>query len=508
MHSPSQTVREYLRVSQDRSGAGRSPNQQHEQMLAGAKQHGWSVHPRPYQDADRSASRYTKRMREGFTELLDDLEGGTFEADILGLWESSRGSRRTGEWIDLIELCAKQNVKIWVLTHGRVYDPTNARDRRSLREDASDAEYESDKTSERLLRNARDNALKGRPHGKNLYGYERIYDQGSRQLREVIEHPVQGPVVREAARRVLAGESYYAIARDFNERGIAPRRPKFTERREVLGWTAPAVKQMLTMPAYAGLRQHRGEILEDVDALWPQLIERETWYKLQSVMAGRGSEKGNQWGTKYLLTGIAICGECGSVTRTGRQNAGRPKIDPETGEPQPRKTYITYTCLGTPGKKGFHVAMRLEFLDEMVTEVVLARLKRRDFLAQVGRADQGVDEARVALLDEIEGHRRWLEEVHEQAMATRNLTMLTQQEQKVRPMIEAAQKKLEALAQTDPLVLGLASAKDVDESWEALSLLDKRRVIKLLVVPKINLLPPSQRGRKGMNRDRVEFVWR
>lgn len=37
---------------------------------------------------------------------MADLEDGSFDADVLGIWESSRGSRRTGEWIDLIELSA------------------------------------------------------------------------------------------------------------------------------------------------------------------------------------------------------------------------------------------------------------------------------------------------------------------------------------------------------------------------------------------------------------------
>ncbi|MBP1325084.1 DNA invertase Pin-like site-specific DNA recombinase [Leucobacter exalbidus] len=508
MDSAGQTVREYLRVSSDRSGTGKSPGQQHEEMVATAKQKGWLVHSRPYEDTDRSASRYTKKVREGFTDLLDDLEAGNFGADILGLWESSRGSRRTGEWIDLIELCAKQGVGIWVLTHGRVYDPTNARDRRSLREDASDAEYESDKTSERLLRDVRANAMKGRPHGKNLYGYERLYDKHTRDLLEVIEHPDQGPVVREAARRVLAGETYYAIARDFNVQGIPARRPKFNPQREVMGWTAPAVKQMLTMPAYAGLRQHQGEVLEDVDTIWPTLIDRDSWHKLQAVMAGRSKLKGNHWETKYLLTGIAVCGECGNNTRTGKQNAGRRQYDKVTGEKLPLATYKIYTCLGTPGKKGFHVAMRLEFLDELVTEVVLARIKRPDFLAQIGQADQGVDTVRAELLQEIEGHRKWLEEVHQLAMETKNLTMLSQQEQQVRPLIDAAQKKLESLAQTDPLVIKLAGADDIDASWQEMSVMDQRQVIRLLVVPKINRMPDSRKGRKGIYPDRVDFAWR
>ncbi len=91
--------------------------------------------------------------------------------------------------------------------HGRLYDPAVARDRRSLLEDAVDAEYESDKTSERLLRSVRAAAELGKPHGKNLYGYRRVYDPQTRRLLRIEEHPEQAPIVKEAAQRILRGDS-------------------------------------------------------------------------------------------------------------------------------------------------------------------------------------------------------------------------------------------------------------------------------------------------------------
>ncbi|MET7727737.1 recombinase family protein [Streptomyces mirabilis] len=58
----------------------------------------------PYEDTG-SASRYQRKSRDGFDKLIDDLKKDTFGADVLILWESSRGSRKVGEWITLIELC-------------------------------------------------------------------------------------------------------------------------------------------------------------------------------------------------------------------------------------------------------------------------------------------------------------------------------------------------------------------------------------------------------------------
>lgn len=501
-------VREYLRVSQDRSGIGKSPDQQHGEMAAEASRRGWLLHASAYRDDNRSASRYARKTREGFLGLMSDLQTGQFGAQILGIWESSRGSRKTSEWLELIDLCKDLGVHIWVLTHNRVYDPNNARDRRSLREDASDAEYESDKTSERLLRDVRANAEKGRPHGKNIYGYQRIYDMTTRGLLEVVEHPEQGPIVKEAAARVLAGETFYAIAKDYNRRGIPPRRAAFKAKREQLGWTAPAIKQMLTMPAYAGKRQHQGEIIGD--AVWPPLIEPATWGKLQAIMSPAHRKRTNDWPAVHLLTGIAVCGVCGVGTRVGKQNAGRVQYDKQ-GKALRRKFYNTYLCSGTPGKTGFHVAIKEEFLDKIVVDVLLARLELPDFLARLGQKDNMVDVERQALLDEIEGHRGWLEQVHEEAERRRDLRYLNKQEDLVLPKIAAAQAMLDSMAGADPLVLELVKSGRIRQSWQERRDADDfgwmRHVIRAVMVPKVMQVGRGSRGHKGINPDRVDFEW-
>lgn len=498
-------MREYLRVSQDRSGDGKSPSQQHDQLAEDAARNRWTLHSAAYRDTDRSASRYATKAREGFAALMTDLEENRFEADVLGIWESSRGSRRTGEWIDLIELCAERNVQIWVNTHKRLYDPTNARDRRSLREDASDAEYESDKTSERLRRDMRFNAQRGRPHGKHIYGYQRIYDPATRVLQQIVEHPEHAAVVREAAHRILAGETYYAVAKSFNERDIPGRRP--TRKRHNIGWTPAAIKQMLTMPAYAGLRQYQGEILPDVETLWEPLIEPETWHKLQAVMSGRSTKRENNWPVSHLLGGVAKCGTCGAKMRTGKQNAGSVKFDPDTGEQLPRQTYITYLCSGVPGKTGFHVAMKKEHLDLLATEVVLAWISRPDFLARLGQQDGTVDAEREALLETIRTEREWLDQVRQQASREKDLELLFDQQRRSKPVIETARRKLESLAQTDPLVIELAGAEDIEARWKELELATQRRIISLIVEPRVHPVGSGKKGKKGIDRDRVEWAW-
>ena len=545
-------AREYLRVSKDAKGTGKSPDQQHDDNMRAFERQGWALHPSPpYRDTDRSASRYATKERESFKQLIADLESGSFEADVLAIWESSRGSRRVGEWVDLVDLCKEQGVQIWVTTHGRLYDPGNARDRRSLLEDAVDAEYESDKTSERIQRDVRAAAEAGKPHGKNVYGYLREYDPVTRELVRIVPHPEQAPIVKEAARRVLAGESMYSIAQLFNKRGVTPRRPKRKEHRQATGWDGAAVKQMLTMPAYAGKRQHRGEIVSD--AVWPALIPHEEWLRVQALISPPDRKRPEAFREfTHLLGGLAYCDVCGSPLRVGRQNAGgkryvavldeqgapvmdadgrpakevamkqkldrqqRPVFD-EHGDPVmvvDRPYYSTYLCAGraqasgVDGGKGFHVAMKEEYLDEIVTELVLARLERPDFLTSLGTRGAGNDQERRELLAEIDGHREWLEQVRERAEQKRDLDLLFDQQARVEPKIAAAQQRLEQLSEVDPWVLSVVRDGAIREAWadeEKMDLVAKRRVIAAVMAPRLKL---GVRGQKGIHKERVEPGWK
>lgn len=119
----------------------------------------------PYVDNDRSASAYASKIRDDFARLLADLESGSFGANLLQLWESSRGSRQVGEWLNLINLCRASRVKIFVTTHERIYDPANGRDWHTLIEEALDSSYESYKVSTRTKRTAAAEAARGRPAG-------------------------------------------------------------------------------------------------------------------------------------------------------------------------------------------------------------------------------------------------------------------------------------------------------------------------------------------------------
>jgi len=477
---------------------GRSVEEQVVECTAWAEREGWQVVRVVRETA--SASRYARVERRYWNQVVSTVTEG--EIDALLTWESSRATRDLDAYAELRKACVAAGV-MWGYS-GRMHDLTDRDSRFRTGLDALLAEDEAARTSERILRTVRHAALAGRPHGKNLYGYRRIYDPATRELIQIEPNPDQAAIVREAARRILDGDTSYAVAKSFNERGVPPRRAAHKEHRQQLGWTAVAIKQMLVQASYAGLRTHRGEVV--ADATWPPLIERDQWERVQAILSDPSRGRLRNETVVHLLSGIAICEVCGGQMRVGLQNVGRPTGRADRSKAQGK--YHVYVCVGTPGKGGFHTAIKCRFLDELVTQAVISRLERPDALDLLGSPDSSRDEERTALRDEIESHRIWLEQVRQRAMGERNLDLLFDQEQRTRPLIEAAQRRLERLVEADPAVLELVRHGDSRERWSALDLRVRRRIIQAVVTPRVRRAEKrGQRSEESVLR-RVELAWR
>ncbi|MCK2024354.1 recombinase family protein [Microbacterium sp. kSW2-24] len=506
------SVREYLRVSRDIHDTGRSPDQQHGENKTSIEAQGWALHSAaPYRDADRSASRYARKEREDFKRLIGDLESGTFDADVLAIWESSRGSRRVGEWVDLVDLCRERSVRIWVTTHNRLYDPANARDRRSLLEDAVDAEYESEKTSERRRRSSSASAEQGRPHGRNLYGYRRVYDEQTRELVRVEEHPDQAPIVKEAAMRIMRHDSIYSVAREFNRRGVPPRCPRQHPLDGTGGWNPAAIKAMLRQPAYVGKRVLRGNVV--ADAIWGPLIDPESWEELQAILCQSDRKRPRDHTAKHLLSTIARCGVCNAPLKcwTNHYTPRKPLSD---GSPAPRRGYLNYACGRLPGlaapdePRGFHVSISVQTLDEIVCELLFARLSSADFTS--GTANQGkqAQTERRRLIDEIAAYEDYLDSVRADAAALQRFDLIIDQESRLQPLIRDCREALAEMSAIDPYVREFIDRGEPDVQWKELDLADQRRIVRAVLTPRVHRLERAKRGRRELNEQRVEPVWR
>lgn len=459
-------AREYLRVSADASGRMESPEQQHETNARHAAQNGWTL-GEPYAETCAvSASRYSTKARAAFDRLTADLAAGRFGADVLILWESSRGSRRVGEWVGLVEKCEAAGVAVYVTTHGRAYDPANARDRRALLEDAVDSEYESAKISARTSRAAAAAASAGKPHGRAPYGYRRVYDPVTRRLVAQEPDPAEAAVVRELFARLAKGESFKGIARDWRERGLLTRGSgKFPPR----PFSPEHLRSMALNVAYGGKRVHQpvtgprrhGSLDGAVDGTWPALVPAATFYAVQALLKDPARRSSRPGKGVHELSMIALCGDCGgalSVTyRRGPRNyACRDK-----------------SCVSIPA----------DALDAYAADVMCAYLDRDDNAAQLAIAPEDAPELD-AVRGELEAARAELADWQQRA---RRREVSAASFAAIEPGLLDAIRDLgqrERQLSAPPALAGfLDGAASARARWNAADTATRRRVAKLLCAP-------------------------
>jgi site-specific DNA recombinase len=461
----------YCRVSADDEREGRSVGEQERACREVAEREGWHLDDTAvFVDNDRSASRFATRDRPGFADLLGHLATG--RGDVLVLWESSRGSRRLAEWAGLLDLCRERGVQVHVVTHGRTYDLDRSRDWRTLAEDGVDSAYESEKTRDRVLRAVRDNAARGRPHGKLSYGYARRYDERGKFVEQ---HPVeeQAAVLREAAWRVLAGESCYSVAQDFNRRGLASPGDRV--------WEGTEVKRLLISPAYIGKRVHRGQIIGD--ATWPAILTENDHHRLVALLTDPARNTVTDPSVKHLLTGLARCAVCGGGMR-----------------PIKNRGYPTYMC-----RYRFCTAIRVPWIEDAVTRAVLGRLRRPD-AADLFAAREADADDRAAAGDELAALNGRLDTfARRAALGEISDVMLAKVEREIAPLIADAQRRARPPRERPALRRFAGKGVDVDAVWAGLNIVARREVVAELVELRVSR---GRRGERSLNPARLgESRW-
>ena len=484
----------YNRVSSDPRGVGRSVDEQNALGTAWALREGWVVTQTISETG--SASRHARKNRPEWDLVLQAVSERRMDALIT--WEASRAQRDLRAYTTLRDRCAAAGV-LWGYS-GTLYDLSRREDRFRTGLDALLAENEADQTAERVRRAIRANAEAGKVHGKELYGYRRSYDPVSRALIAIEPHPDQAPIVQEIFRRICDGEGTYRVAADLNRRGVPPRRPVRKPQRANAGWTPVAVRDVaLERPAYAGLREFRGEILEGVDVEWPALIDRDAWYALRARYREMPAMSPAHWKIKHLLTGIAECAVCGAKLIKGHQNKGRSTPG------QTRVKYDVYVCRGLRAGSSAHIAVSLEALDAYVTALVLGRLADPATSAAFEAESPEEQGERINLERQIADDEAWLETVAREAAVTRDLAMLREQRQLVLPRIEDAKRQIRMVRNRSPFVARLVGRTDLPELWDTFTLEERRAIVSELLVPVV--ARALVRGRRGRVGERVTAVW-
>jgi DNA invertase Pin-like site-specific DNA recombinase len=472
------TFRELLRVSHDDSGRERSNVEQHaDHVEALARQPRWRLSDRPAYSEVGSASEYrTGAPRVDFPQLLADIAGDTFGADVLLMWEASRGSRRVDEWLALITLCASRGVLICAWSKGmRFYDPAEPEDRAALLRDAIDAELEAAKTSKRVRRAMARNAAEGRPHGgRRAYGYER---DGSTVV------PEEAEVIRWCAQRILAGDSPRAVAKALNERHVLSASGK--------AWHPGPLRNMLAGTRIAGIRTHHGNVTKRGG--WPAIVDEPTHRRLVATLAAR-SVVGDRGRTTWELTGLLRCGRCGCIL-LGNTDAGATST----------RRYVCRKGPGRPAKACGRLTIKAEPVEELLGRAVVRRLGDVQARRAAVPTESDVEERRE--LEAIAARRVEVSEDYAAGVITRadkneDVAALRRREEEVEARLAAKVRDVSPLAFI--IEEGLEGA-----SWEDTPVAKRRMVLKALI-EHVVIGPATTKGSTRFEASRVTegIVWR
>ncbi len=452
----------YVRASLDRRD-GRSVAQQESEAQQDCDERGWQV-CQVYRENDRSASRFARKDRPEWSQLLEDMAARRF--GVLVLWESSRGDRTPETWFAMLSLARANNVLIHVVSDGRTYDLSVGRDWKTLADEGVNNAYESERTSKRVNRDKRAQASKGMPDGQVTFGYRRNYVWSERHRKYVIDEsrpqepdPSNAPVVREIFRRFTESEPITAIATR-------------------LGMTRNRVRHILSNPAYVGVRVYKGQQLPGV---WPPIVDEASFYTAQQILGDPARRTTRPGRSKHLLSYLAVCGRCGGPLAVRNVSHRHP----------------VYVC------RHSHAAVRTDWLDSYVTAAVVGRLSRPDAYPDVTAATTG-GEAAVAHTEALALQAELDAFYDEDGISPAGLAKV---EARLLPQIEAARRRARQLS-TPPALRPFTPGEDIAHRWEDLTVAACKDVIRTLV-GRVALHPMGRRGRPaGLDTSRVELDWR
>lgn len=364
----------YCRLSYAPDGSIEKVERQEEDCRALAVRLGWPIADQHvYVDNSKSAWQRDRR-RPRWDAMLQAIDSGDIDGVIV--YHGDRLIRQPWDLEKLISIADRKGVRIASPSGTRNLDSPD--DRFVLRIEAAQACRESDNISRRVRRNLKARAEEGlaQSGGRRPFGYG-VPIPGKTRIRvdpvtgDEREVPVidrrqvvaeEAAVLREAAQRLLAGQSIGGVCRWMNERSTTT---------EGGAWNAKNLRMLLTSPRVTGLVEY-----EDVlyPAEWPGIIEREMWVDLAAYFE-HVSELHPYQGRRrqYLLSGIAECSGCGTRLRqkpTGGRN---------------RKDSRIYYC---PNRDcGTKVGRNMHHLDTYVTGAVLGLLGDDRFRAELHAVD-------------------------------------------------------------------------------------------------------------------------
>lgn len=467
----------YVRISQDAEDTGLGVARQRADCEALAEAKGWHV-AEVFEDNDTSAT--SGKPRPAYQRMVHEIEAGRIRGIVV--WDVDRLTRTPRELEDVISWADRHGLAL--ASVGGEIDLATPQGRMTARIKGTVARHETEQMSRRITRKHQELAEAGRYVGPRPYGWDFTED------RRLVINEAEAAVIREAVKRVLLGESLNSIINDLNERGIPTARGH--------QWRTPNLRSVLLRPTNCALRTHRGKVTGPGD--WPPIISQDEYERVVSLLTdparltrvNRGTE------VRYLLSGIIQCAECdgpmmGASASTSHSNY---RLKDGTVKTSTHNHPERYRCIT---KGCYKVTRRMEDLDNLVTESVLATLERQG--VEILGGDSTAAETARARIDALESKLSIVaDQFAEDTITADQFQRITA---KLRPQLEAARSELNRAM---PAAEGLSkfAGPTARKAWDAADLEQRRRVIRLLLEIGLSI-KAGRAGKRGGRTTRAEF---
>ncbi|MCM2576931.1 recombinase family protein [Streptomyces sp. MTZ3.1] len=331
--------------------------------------------------------------RPAFGRLMSQWQPG----DVVLAWKLDRLARSTLRFLELAQVATEAGVAIATVRDG--IDLSTAEGRLLAHLLAVFAEFEREQVRSRVSATRRQLQKTGRWTGGRIpYGLTVApHPDGTGKV--LVRDAVAAEIIREVARRIVAGEGITAIARDLQDRGVPSPRVHTSVRPnpKPAAWSSSAIRDVLGHPSIVGhaMDPLTGRLRRDgaaPDIMWePVLTETERARVVAALPAqtGKAAPAGKHW-----LYAVVTCGTCG---RNMHASSGY------------RSTSPMFKCLGTGKDRHDVVTVRIVDAEEHVQGAVLKALggAQHGTREWVGGTDSTADRERLtAFMTELMDDRR------------------------------------------------------------------------------------------------------
>ncbi|WP_207974673.1 recombinase family protein [Parafrankia sp. BMG5.11] len=427
----------------------------------------WRLAVRPMVDNDISASK--RKRRPEYERLATAVDDGSVA--VVVVYMTGRLWRNRIERANALETWAARRIRI-VATKGQDLDLSSSSGRVVAGLLGELDTYEIEQMSERHRDESDQRAQAGLPPGGRCYGY------GTKRT----INDDEAEIIRFLADRVLInGHGLGMLAAEMTDAGVPTVRAKT--------WTVPALRGILTNPALAGLRVHRGEVIGA--GTWEPILSVDTHHRLVARLRHRMVPPGWSNRPRHLLSGIAVCGKC-TAPLLGRAQDGR--MSP------------TYLC-PPPERGGCRGIRRVSApIDLLVETTVVELLGTPGVIEQWVSADAAHAAEVLALSAQGDAARAraaalGVEMAGDDPSDEITKIMRRSQVDTLRAELEQIRRK-QAAAAYDTAFDGLLAIEDIAAHWPTLGLPRRRAIIRALVTVEIL---PGRRGRGGFDPDTVRI---